>query len=709
MDRRTLGVSLKRAARTAALAALAGISGCTGGGGSGSKASTCVAPARPPLGSIAALEPAFDPLRFRKAISMYQRPGDDQRWYVAEQRGTIQTFLPGETVATQYIDLTAEVADGSSEAGLLGMAFHPDFALNGRLFLSYTVNGTPFVSHVAEVTGSVDGLSAVGPPQILMEVDQPYENHNGGDIKFGHDDYLYISFGDGGAANDPQDNGQDVNTLLAKMLRIDVDSASPYAIPADNPFAAGGGSPEIFAWGLRNMWRFSFDRATGDLWGADVGQNQWEEVDIVELGKNYGWNEKEGTHCFEANEPCDDPQWTDPVAEYDHGDGESITGGYVYRGTAIPELIGAYIYGDYSSGTIWALLDGSSVPEPILDSGLNISAFGEGADGELYVIDYATSVSRIYKMVPAGKVGTGNLPVLLSATGCVKPDDPKKPVDALVPYDVNVPLWSDGAVKQRWLSLPADTRITVEPDGDWTLPIGTVLLKEFALAGKRIETRLFVRHLDGGWAGYTYEWDDAETDATLVVNGKTKTIGDQTWRYPSGTECLECHSDAAGRSLGLETAQLNRDFAAGAKLSGNQLAYLERKGLFESDPGDPEDLAAFPAPDDETASLESRARAYLHANCSNCHRPGGTTQSSMDLRASATLADTATCNVDPLQGTFGHPGAKLLLPGDAKESMIVIRMHLLGDGRMPDVASSLVDQQGSHLVAQWIDSLTVCP
>lgn len=695
--------------RSAWITALAAIAGCNGGKGSGGNANTCVAPVRPPLGSIAALEPAFEPLVFRKAIGLYQRPGDDQRWYVAEQRGTIQTFLPGDGVATQYIDLTAEVDDGSSEAGLLGVAFHPDFALNGRLLLSYTVDGSPFVSHIAEVTGTVDGLSAMGPPQVLMTVDQPYENHNGGDIKFGPDDYLYLSFGDGGAANDPQDNGQDVNTLLAKMLRIDVDSASPYAIPPDNPFAAGGGSPEIFAWGLRNMWRFSFDRATGALWGGDVGQNQREEVDVVELGKNYGWNEKEGTRCFEANTPCDDPQWTDPVAEYDHGEGESITGGYVYRGTAIPELAGAYLYGDYSSGTIWALLDGSSAPEPILDSGLNISAFGEGADGELYVIDYSSVSSRIYKLVPAGDVGTGNLPVLLSATGCVKPDDPKKPVDALVPYEVNVPLWSDGAVKQRWLSMPADSRITIEADGDWTLPIGTVLLKEFALGGKRIETRLFVRHEDGGWAGYPYEWNDAESDATLVVNGKTKEIGGQTWLYPSGVECLECHGDAAGRSLGLETAQLNRDFAEGSGLSGNQLAYLQRKGLFESDPGDPEDLAAFPAPDDETASLESRARAYLHSNCSNCHRPGGTTQSTMDLRDSTALADTNTCGVDPLQGTFGHPAAKLLVPGDAKESMLVIRMHLLGEGRMPDLGSSLVDSHGSHLVAQWIESLATCP
>ena len=695
------------------LAALVAISGCTsggGGGGGGSSANPCVAPERPPLGSVAALEPAFDPLRFRKAIAMYQRPDDATRWYVAEQRGSIMTFVPGDTAATEYIDLTVEVDDGSGEAGLLGMAFHPDFQTNGRLFVSYTAAGSPFVSFISEVTGTVDGLTAMGPPLPILSVDQPFENHNGGDIKFGPDGMLYISFGDGGAANDPYDNGEDVNTLLAKMLRIDVDQTAPYVIPPDNPFAGGGGSPEIYAWGLRNVWRFSFDSVSGALWAADVGQNQIEEIDLIELGKNYGWNEKEGTRCFEADEPCDDPQWTDPVVEYDHSEGESVTGGYVYRGTAIPELIGAYIYGDFASGKIWALLPGSTVPELILPTtGLNISSFGEGQDGELYVVDYSNTQSRVYKMVPAGKVGTGNLPLLLSDTGCVKAEDPATPVKALVPYDVNVPLWSDGASKRRWLSMPSEGRITVESDGDWTLPIGTVLVKEFALDGKRIETRLFVRHVDGGWAGYTYEWDDLQTDATLVPDGKTKTIGDQVWLYPNGSECLECHSEPAGRSLGLETAQLNRDFPLNAGRTGNQLDYLRDKGLFATDPGEASSLPSFPAPDDTSASIEERARAYLHANCSSCHRPGGTTQSTLDLRASQTIAEMNACNVDPLQGDYGHAGAKLLLPGNAKDSMLVVRMHLLGDGRMPDVASSLVDQQGAHLVEQWIDALASCP
>ena len=702
------------------LAALAAATSCGGGGkgGGGGSAGSCIAPERPVLGDIVALDPVFDPLQFRSAVALYQRPGDDDRWYVVEKRGTVQTFLGSDpSTMTQWVDLLAEVDDGASEAGLLGFAFHPDFQVNGRVFVSYTAPGSgpdAFVSTIGEISGTADGLAGMGPVTEILTLGQPYSNHNGGDIKFGQDGMLYISFGDGGLANDPLGAGQDTGMLLGKMLRIDVDSATPYAIPPDNPFAMGGGGlPEIYAWGLRNMWRFSFDRLTGDLWGGDVGQGDIEEVDVVTLGGNYGWDEKEGTECFEASSPCDDPMWTDPVVEYDHGDGASITGGYVYRGTAIPELAGAHIYGDYDSGTIWALPEGATVAQPILDSGLSISTFGEGADGELYVVDYRTASSRIYRIVPSEGQTTGNLPVLLSDTGCVKDDAPQKPIAALIPYDVNVPLWSDGASKRRWLSLPEGEQITIEADGDWTLPQGAVLLKEFQL-GRRLETRFFLRHIDdGSWGGYTYEWADDESDATLLVGGKEEAVGgdagDQVWTYPSGTECLGCHTEAAGASLGLETAQMNRDFPAGSGHGGNQIEWMRDRGLFANDPGDASGLPAFPSIADESASLESRARAYLHANCSNCHRPGGTTQASMDLRASTALADTETCNELPEQGDFGNPDARLLVPGNAKDSLLVIRMHRLGDGRMPDLASSVVDTEGATIVQRWIDSLAACP
>ncbi|RYE84197.1 MAG: hypothetical protein EOO75_18420, partial [Myxococcales bacterium] len=400
-----------------------------------------------------------------------------------------------------------------------------------------------------------------------------------GMIAFGPDGRLYAGFGDGGNGGDPQGNGQKLTTLLGKMLRIDVDKeegGKPYGIPSDNPFAQGGGEPEIFAYGLRNPWRWSFDRDTGDLWAGEVGQGKYEEVDIIKLGGNYGWNTMEGFHCYNA-QTCDQTGLELPLIEYDHGVGLSITGGYVYRGKALPALVGRYLYADQVTGRLWASrtdpVTGAISGELMIETGLNPSSFGEGADGEVYVVNYGGS---IHKVVAKAAPGADAFPKKLSETGCVDPADPTKPAAGLIPYGVNAPFWSDGADKSRWLAIPDGTTIAVDADsGDFDLPNGSVVVKEFQLDGKRIETRLMVRHDDGAWAGYSYEWNDAGTDATYVPGGKKKVIGDQTWLYPSSAQCLQCHTQAAGRTLGLEVAQLNGllDYPGGAY--ANQLATLE--------------------------------------------------------------------------------------------------------------------------------------
>jgi uncharacterized repeat protein (TIGR03806 family) len=306
--------------------------------------------------------------------------------------------------------------------------------------------------------------------------------------------------------------------------------------------------------------------------------------------------------------------------------------------------------------------------------------------------------------------GTSTFPDRLSKTGCSDPADIKRPASGLVPYTVNSALWSDGAEKLRFIALPDDARITINADGDFDLPNGTVLVKSFSLGGKRIETRLLVRHDDGAWAGYTYEWLPDESDAVLLPSSKRATVGTQTWYFPSRSDCIRCHTQAAGSTLGLELGQLNGDFVyESTNRISNQLKTLDHIGLFTAPlPGPVDQIVAYPAAT-SSAPVEARARAYLHSNCSQCHRPQGGGGGAMDLRFATPLQGTDTCNVDPQRGTLGVAGAKLLVPGNAAQSLISIRPHATGANRMPPLASDLVDTQGVKAVDDWIAQLTACP
>ena len=335
-------------------------------------------------------------------VGMTYPPDGSDRLYVVLQPGRIVFFPNDREVdsAELFLDIRDRVNDRGEEEGLLGLAFDPQYADNGHLYVYYSAS-SPRRSVVSRFSASADGRADPGSERVLLEVAQPFSNHNGGQIAFGPDGYLYIALGDGGSRGDPQGNGQDLGTLLGSILRIDVsavDSTGAYAVPADNPFVGHSGArPEIWAYGLRNPWRFSFDRATGDLWTADVGQNRFEEVDIIRPGLNYGWNIMEGEECF-ARSDCDRTGLEMPVAEYGREDGCSVTGGYVYRGSSLPSLYGAYVYGDYCSGRIWALRhDGDEVTEhmQIVDSGLRIPSFAEDAAGELYVLSFDGTIYRL--------------------------------------------------------------------------------------------------------------------------------------------------------------------------------------------------------------------------------------------------------------------------------------------------------------------------
>lgn len=557
---------------------------------------TCLAPGRPPNTAKVTFQQVFANAKLAAPLMMTQIPGDGSRWYVAERGGAIRWFsttAPADTPATAA---TIPNLDLRGEGGLLGLAFHPQFAQNGRLYVSFTSTGGPngvMRSRVGYLT-STDGGQTFGNYADVLTFDQTdATNHKGGAIAFGKDGLLYLGFGDGGGGGDTYGHGQLTTTFFAKILRIDVDNVPPgqtYGIPDGNPFKNGGGEPAAYAWGMRNPFRFSFDRLTGDLWVGDVGQDAWEEVDVLKApGGNYGWPCTEGTHDYPTT-PVKCPSRVGligPVFEYSHNGGSAaIIGGVVYHGKAIPDFEGTYVFGDEVTKALFSLrfdpATGASVSEQLNASGSPANAwvdFAEDVDGEVYALGIE---GKIYKLVPTpGSQIVSTFPDKLSKTGCVDPTNPKMLAGGVIPYSVNAALWSDGAQKERAFALPDGTRIGVSADGDLDFPIGTVAMKTFMLEGKRVETRLLVRHDDGGWAGYSYEWDDAESDATLLATGKAKTVGPHRWYYPSRSECLRCHTESAGRTLGLELGQLNGDFTyASTNRISNQLKTLDHLGLF---------------------------------------------------------------------------------------------------------------------------------
>jgi len=391
-----------------------------GGGDDGNGGPPPPPPPPPPAGCSPTLSTprVFENLAFDSPVALKQAPNDASRWFVVEQGGRIRTFVNDPAVATtdDFIDLSSRV-HFEGEAGLLGMAFHPDFATNGRVFLNFTdLSGDQIRSVTAEFT-SRDGGQTLDPAseRDLLTVHKPQANHNGGNIEFGPDGFLYIGLGDGGGSGDPRERAQDPHVVLGKMLRIDVDNrpgGTPYGIPSGpegNPFegnalcnddgTSGQNCPEIYALGFRNPWRWSFDRQSGDLWLSDVGQADWEEIDFVELGKNYGWDSREGAHCFEPASGCPTAGLTDPVAEYGHDIGFSVIGGYVYRGGQATEKAGRYVFGDLGGMIASLAPDGAGgfEVEQMVEQGcapegasgeLQISSFAEDLDSELYVLDY---------------------------------------------------------------------------------------------------------------------------------------------------------------------------------------------------------------------------------------------------------------------------------------------------------------------------------
>lgn len=685
----------------------------------------CSIPDPPSVSSGLKLTRVFSNLSFNAPVLMLQAPANDTRWYVVEQDGLIKTFETGDSDFTLFADLTdrAVYNGGQDERGLLGMAFHPDFQTNKQVFLYYINNNSGLKTIIGRYISPDNGLTlnvpAFSNEDIVFEVSQPANNHNGGNIQFGSDGYLYIGLGDGGGGNDSFQNGLNTLTLLGSMLRIDVDSTpvsgKAYAIPNDNPFVGNAQVlDEIYAYGLRNPWRWSFDRLTGNLMVADVGQTAREEIDIITAGRHYGWGCYEGSlfnssYAGECAGVINNP----PIYEYPRSDGTTVTGGYVYRGgnQRLSGLVGTYLFADFGFGAIWGIdpyaNDPSASHQVLIDTSKNISSFAEDNLAELYVLSW--SDGEIFRIDTADN---SNFPTLLSDTGCVDPANPEIMDSSMIPYRINAAFWSDGAEKDRWFALQDGSSITVEADGDWTFPMGSILVKNFRINTKLVETRFLVHHQDGNWGGYSYEWNEGQTDATLLLNGKTKVIDGQRYVYPSSSQCTACHTSAAGDTLGPETIQMNRKqrYPSNGNAIGNQITSLDNIGWFSASPGAASSLPKLEDPHNTLATTDSRVRAYLHTNCSQCHRPGHIIQNvDMDFRSDTGWNDINICNLAPTAGNLGIQGAQRLLPGDAEGSVIYQRMVRRDSNGMPPLGSTVVDRQGSELLQQWINALQLCP
>ena len=682
----------------------------------------------PQPGSIE-IRRAFPNLSFSRPVFLTAAQDGSDWVFVVEQAGRILVFRNDDATTTvhTFLDLRAPggpVSRATNEEGMLGFALDPAFGTsNGRFWVHYSVAGPRrglVVRYDATFPGG--GLPPVAQPssaRTVLEIPQPYFNHNGGMLAFGPDGMLYLGLGDGGLANDPDNNGQSLATLLGKILRLDVRGRDTYVIPPDNPFVGQPGARgEIWAYGERNPWRFSFDRQTGECWVGDVGQGSREEVAIVRSGQNHGWPVYEGHRSNRNPQGLPPSAFTAPVLDYPRSAGVCVTGGYVYRGADVPSLRGAYVYGDYGSGRVWALVhDGQQVVSNDQLGVVNqVASFGEDHRAEVYAVSLGGS---LWRFVEVGGGEPPPFPQTLSATGLFTNTASLVPNPGLIAFDVRSPLWSDGTFKRRWLALPTTARIGFAATGAWTYPQGTVLVKHFEIelrvgdpsSRKRLETRVLIRE-EAGWRGYTYRWNEAQTDADLLADAATETLTiedpaapggqrQQVYDYPSRSDCLRCHTAAAGFVLGPRTLQMNRPFPF-PEAFDNQLRTWNHIGLFDRDIGDAATYGALPDPADDAETVGERVRSYFEANCAFCHLPGGPAPSDVDLRYETPQALMNLIDERPTEGDLGLPDPWRVRSGTPSSSTLYERMRLRGDHHMPPLASSEADEAAVELVRLWI-------
>ena len=646
----------------------------------------------PPKPYIA--QQVFTQIALNNALEMVAIPGA-HRFVAVEKDGKIWSFADSPAAGTKdlLIDLKP---DHAPLEFAYGIAFHPRWQENGYVFLTYAygdkvLDGTK----LSRFKLMQQEPPVLDPKSEVVLLTWRSGGHNGASIHFGPDGMLYISTGDAEVPSppDPLNTGQDVSDLLSSILRIDVDHAEngkAYAVPKDNPFLkTPNAMPENWAFGFRNPWKISFD-AKGRLWCGDVGWEQWEMIHLVQRGGNHGWSAMEASQPIKPETQRPEPI-IPPVAAHPHTEAASITGGYVYHGTRFPELRDAYLYGDYETGKIWALWhDGKQVTrrEEIADTPHKIVTFGLSDDGELYWMDYQKD-TPIYRLANNPAVGKpSQFPRKLSDTGLFTDTAAQTPAAGVLPFEIAEPMWQDGATATRFVALPNGQSIKTTVSGpadkrnykvEW--PAGSVLARTISVgqpsrlseatgtvalpAARKIETQ--VLHFDGEtWNGYSYRWNDSNTDAELVANdGAELTIQKQPWRIHARAECVRCHNNWSGFALGFQPDQL---VSIGGKKPADVLdaVFLARlkNHLVSSH--------------DAKADLELRARSWLHANCAHCHRRHGGGSVALMVNADLPTAETMLVNEKPLRGELGLADARVIAPGKPEHSVLVSRIARMG-------------------------------
>ena len=701
------------------------------------------------------VELAFPNLTFDSPLAITSAPGSN-RLFVVEQAGKIFSFNndPLAAVPDPVVDLK-QSRDGLQ--AIYGLAFHPKFTQNRFVFICY-VDSTfdrEEGTRVSRFRMTDDDPPRIDPNSERFIIDWRAGGHNGGCLKFGPDGCLYISSGDSEVPNppDPLRAGQDVSNLLSSILRIDVDHSDPgdpddptddrnYRVPSDNPFLqTEGARPEIWSYGFRNPWKMSFDRLTGDLWVGDVGWEMWEMIYRVERGGNYGWSVTEGRQSVLPEQNRGPTPILPPAIDHPHSEAGSITGGFVYRGNRLQALRGAYIYGDFQTGIVWAAQlqrDGVTQVDEIARTPLQLVAFGEDNDGELYLLDYR---DRIYRLVAnPEETQSHKFPRKLSETGLFASVKSQTPSPGVITYSINAHQWADHTRSERYFAIPDSGRISMDDRGNWQFPPGSVIAKTVIMdhvlvrpadnpttRTVRLETQILHREAQS-WRPYTYAWSADQTDAELVDEtgfSRELRVSDrhapdgirvQTYRFAGRKECLLCHNpwvEAQSTVHGVQSAsllavsgqQLNRDHPYGDVTAGQLQTFLHISLLDDRLSRGIDQAARFADPYDNTADLNERARAYLHVNCAHCHQLGAGGTATIALSHHVTLKDSNTLHVRPSQGIFGIADARIIRPGDPDGSVLYYRIAKRGGGRMPRAGSTEVDTRAMQIIHDWIAQL----